>query len=160
MFWLFGDIRDVKSFFSNNNHKGFTEFEDSGVITFKLLKSALGSFNFSTSAFSNNMESSITILAEKGALKVGGQYMNTIEYCSVEGVEKPILEESNPPNTYGQYTGSAANHHYVYENVMNTLTGKESVSTNAIEGMKVVEMIETMYGSGNRKKVIKSLKTK
>ena len=71
--------------------------------------------------------------------------MDQLEYCDIEGYEMPVLDPPNPPNDYGDYKGSAANHHYVIENVINVLTGKSQISTNALEGMKVVEMIERIH---------------
>ena len=91
------------------------------------------------------MESSITIIGEKGSVKVGGQYMDQLQYCHIEGYSMPKLDPSNPPNDYGSYKGSAANHHFVIENVVETLRGNTSATTNALEGMKVVEIIERMY---------------
>jgi hypothetical protein len=55
------------------------------------------------------------------------------------------LEETNPPNDYGPYKGSAANHHFVIENVVDTLQGQTTATTNALEGLKVVEIIERIY---------------
>ncbi len=43
------------------------------------------------------------------------------------------------------HKGSAANHQYVIQNVIDTLTGKSTISTNSLEGMKVVEIIERFY---------------
>jgi predicted dehydrogenase len=91
------------------------------------------------------MESSITVIGTKGSLKVGGQYMNEIEYCHIEDYTMPELPETNPPNDYGPYKGSAANHHYVIENVVNALNGNASETTNVFEGMKVVSFIEKIY---------------
>mgnify|MGYP000595253725 FL=1 len=94
------------------------------------------------------MESSIAIIGEKGSVKVSGQYMDTVSHCVVEDYEMPILPPANPPNDYGDYKGSAANHHYVIENVVNVLKGRSQINTNALEGMKVVEMIERIYQEG------------
>ena len=55
------------------------------------------------------------------------------------------LKASNPPNDYGPYKGSAANHHYIIENVINTLKGRTTATTNALEGLKVVDIIERIY---------------
>jgi hypothetical protein len=104
-------------------------------------------FNFSTSVWNENLESSITIIAEKGTVKLGGQYMNQVEYCNIKDYEMPELPPSNPPNDYGQYKGSAANHHYIFENVVDVLKGRAPITTNALEGLKVVEIIEKMYAS-------------
>lgn len=145
MFWLFGDIKNVQARFMDFNHQALTEFEDSGMVTFDFLKGGTGCINFSTSVWDTNLESSITIVAEKGSIKVGGQYMNQVDYCHVEGYTMPTLPESSPANDYGHYKGSAANHHFVIENVVDTLKGRTMTTTNALEGLKVVEIIEKIY---------------
>jgi UDP-N-acetyl-2-amino-2-deoxyglucuronate dehydrogenase len=101
--------------------------------------------NYSTSAYGQNLESSITILAEHGTVKVGGQYMEKVLACNVKDYEMPILEETQPPNDYGTYKGSASNHAYVYQNVMDVLAGKADIACTAEEGLKVVEFIEKVY---------------
>jgi predicted dehydrogenase len=93
------------------------------------------------------MESSITVVGTKGSLKVGGQYMNEIEYCHIHGYEKPVLPPTNPPNDYGPYKGSAANHHYIIENVYNTLIKGEKPTATSLDGLKVVGIIEKIYRS-------------
>lgn len=101
--------------------------------------------NYSTSCYSQNLESSITILAEHGTIKVGGQYMEKVLACNVKDYAMPILEETQPPNDYGTYKGSASNHAYVYQNVMDVLEGKADIACSAEEGLKVVEFIEKVY---------------
>jgi len=145
MYWLFGDIRNISARMASFNHKGLTEFEDSGVVTFDFLKGGMGSITFSTSVWDKNMESSITIIGEKGSVKVGGQYMDKVEYCHVKDYTMPELPPVNPPNDYGPYKGSAANHHFVIQNVIETLQRKNHATTNALEGLKVVEIIERIY---------------
>ncbi len=147
MYWLFGDIYDIKGQFNNFTHSKNTEFDDSGSVSYKFLKEGIGNLNFSTSVWDHNFESSLTIVAENGTVKLGGQYMDIIEYCHVKNVEQPNLPPTNPANDYGHYKGSAANHHYVIENVVNTLKNGSTASTNALEGMKVVEIIERIYAS-------------
>lgn len=148
LYWVFGDIKNVKSVIKNFTHPDLKNFDDSGFAQFEFLKGGIGSLNYSTSCWDKNMESSITVLGSKGSLKVGGQYMNEIEYCHIENYKKPDLPETNPPNDYGPYKGSAANHHYVIENVVNTLKGNEAATTNVFEGMKVVGFIEKIYRAG------------
>ncbi|GHU91973.1 hypothetical protein FACS1894155_12120 [Bacteroidia bacterium] len=63
----------------------------------------------------------------------------------------PELAPSNPPNDYGNYKGSAQNHHYVIQNVVETLNYKGSISTNLLEGLKVVEIIERIYEVRNKR---------
>lgn len=148
MYWLFGDIKNIQSRFNNFTHKQNTEFhDDSGIVTFDFMGGGMGNFSYSTSVWDKNLESSITIIGEKGSVKVGGQYMDKVEYCHIDNYTMPELAPSNPPNDYGSYKGSAANHHYVIDNVIDTLKGKSSATTNALEGMKVVEIIERIYSS-------------
>ena len=71
--------------------------------------------------------------------------MDKVEYCHIKDYTMPELPPSNPPNDYGLYKGSAANHHFIIENVVDTLTGKSTATTNALEGLKVVEIIEHIY---------------
>ncbi len=145
MYWLFGDIKDINARFNDFTHKGITEFEDSGFINFNFVNGGMGAINYSTSVWDTNLESSITIIGSKGSVKLGGQYMNEVEYCHIEGYELPQLEETSPPNDYGPYKGSAANHHFVIQNVVDTLQGRTTATTNALEGLKVVEIIERIY---------------
>jgi predicted dehydrogenase len=145
MFWLFGDIKNVQARFFDFNHETLTEFEDSGIVSFDFVKGGAGCLNFSTSVYDTNLESSITIVAEHGSIKVGGQYMNEVEYCHIKDYTMPVLPESSPANDYGHYKGSAANHHFVIENVVDTLKGRTVATTNALEGLKVVEIIEKIY---------------
>ncbi len=145
LYWIFGDIINIEAKLHNFSHVDMIEFEDSGVVHFDFEQGGVGTINYSTSCWNENMESSITVVGSKGSVKVGGQYMNEVEYCRVKDYEVPELPETNPPNDYGPYKGSAANHHYIIENVVNTLNGRESITTNALEGMKVVEIIENIY---------------
>ena len=150
MFWLFGDIKNIGGKLMNFNHKDSTEFEDSGFIHFDFVNGGMGSLNFSTSIWNQNLESSITIVAEKGTVKVGGQYMNEVQTSVIKDYTMPVLPPVNPPNDYGPYKGSAANHHFIFENVVNVLKGRETITTNALEGLKVVEIIEKIYQSASR----------
>lgn len=145
MFWVFGDVKNINASLKDFNHHGSTEFEDSGIVNFEFVNGGLGCINFSTAVWDTNMESSISVVGTKGSLKIGGQYMNEIEYCHIQDYVMPQLPETNPPNDYGPFKGSAANHHYVFENVINTLKGNDTITANALEGMKVVDIIERIY---------------
>jgi predicted dehydrogenase len=151
MYWLFGDIYNIKARFADFNHQYLTCFEDSGLVFFEFVNGGVGEFNYSTSVYNKNFESSVTIIAEKGTVKIGGQYMNKVEYCHVKDYEMPILPPTNPGNDYGVYQGSAQNHHYVIENVLNVLKNKgDKITANIYEGYKVVDIIERIYKQNNR----------
>lgn len=154
MYWLFGDITEIQAKFDDFTHAHSTDFEDSGIISFKFVNGGMGSVNYSTSVWDTNLESSITIIGKNGSVKIGGQYMNQVEYCHIKDYRMPELAEANPANDYGHYKGSAANHHYIIENVVDTLKGRTTITTNALEGLKVVDIIERIYslrkGNGKR----------
>lgn len=145
MYWLFGDIENIRGNFADFSHQNLTDFEDSGVVTFDFVNGGMGSINYSTAVWDTNLESSITIVGEKGTIKVAGQYMNEVVYCHVRDYEMPELAPSNPPNDYGPYKGSAQNHHLVIENVVDKLNEQGTITTNVLEGLKVVDIIERIY---------------
>jgi predicted dehydrogenase len=145
MYWLFGDIDNITGRFADFNHKATTDFEDSGMVNFEFINGGIGSLNYSTSVWGSNLESSMTIIGSKGSVKVGGQYMNEVEFCNIENYEMPELPEASPANDYGSYKGSAANHHFIIQNVVDTLRNRNVATTNALEGLKVVDIIERIY---------------
>ena len=89
----------------------------------------------------------MTIVAEKGSVKIGGQYMNEVTYCHVKDYEMPTLAPTNPGNDYGPYKGSAQNHNFVIRNVVEALSGEAgaTITTTALEGLKVVDIIRRIY---------------
>lgn len=149
LYWLFGDITDIEGRFADFNHKGLTAFEDSGLVNFRFLRGGIGCLNYSTAVWDRNLESSMTIIAEKGSVKIGGQYMDRVEYCHIDGYTMPELAPTNPANDYGAYKGSANNHGFIIDNVVDTLKGRNTLTTNALEGLKVVEIIERIYQKRN-----------
>ncbi|MEP6846527.1 MAG: Gfo/Idh/MocA family oxidoreductase [Panacibacter sp.] len=150
LYWLFGDIENIQARLHSFNHQLLTDFEDSGTVTFDLCSGGVGCLNFSTSVWDKNMESSITIIAENGSIKIGGQYMDKIEYCHVKDYKMPELLPTNPGNDYGAYKGSAANHNFIIENVIDVIRSRSTITTNALEGLKVVDIIERIYAAGKK----------
>jgi UDP-N-acetyl-2-amino-2-deoxyglucuronate dehydrogenase len=147
LYWLFGDIENIQTKINDFNHSELTDFEDSGFVNFDFMNGGMGCINFSTSVWNQNLESSMTIIAENGSVKIGGQYMDKVEYCHVKDYEMPDLAPTNPGNDYGAYKGSAQNHNYLIDNVVKVLQGKTTITTNALEGLKVVDMIERIYNT-------------
>lgn len=146
MYWLFGDIQHIQARFADFNHQQLTDFEDSGLVTFEFVNGGMGCLNYSTAVWNKNMESSMLIVAENGSVKIGGQYMNEVEYCHMKDYEMPELAPTNPGNDYGPYKGSAQNHNFVIRNVVEVLqhTGAQNTTT-ALEGLKIVDIIRRIY---------------
>jgi len=145
IYWLFGDVENIRASFADFNHKELTDFEDSGLVHFDFVNGGKCSFNYSTAVYNQNLESSLTIIGEKGTVKVAGQYMNEVVTCDIENYTMPELPPANPPNDYGLYKGSAQNHHFVIQNVIDKIHSNHPITTNALEGMKVVDIIERIY---------------
>ncbi|MBC6989172.1 Gfo/Idh/MocA family protein [Hymenobacter sp. BT491] len=145
LYWVFGDVTNLQARFRDFNHQGITEFEDSGLVTFDLVRGGSGTLHYSTAVWDRNLESSITVIAEHGSLKIGGQYLDQVEYCHLRDYTLPALPPTNPANDYGAYQGSAANHVQVIDNVIDVIQHDAAVTTNAQEGAKVVEIIERIY---------------
>lgn len=146
LYWMIGDIKNVNSFTNNYIHKGIIEFEDAGVAIVEFYNGAIGTINYNVNSYKKNMEGSVTIFGEKGTIKIGGQYLNVLEYQSLQDFGFKDLPTGNPANNYGEYQGSMSNHDLVYKNLLNDLLNGTSVSTNAFEGLKTVEIIEKIYG--------------
>jgi predicted dehydrogenase len=145
IYYLFGEISNVNGVVGNVSHQDLIEFEDSGSFSFELKEGGIGNFCFTTSAYEQNMEGSITIFAENATIKIGGKYLNTIDYQVTNGFDITDIPNSSPANNYGFYEGSMSNHDKVIDNVIETLNGREEIKTSAKEGRKVVEMISQFY---------------
>ena len=147
MYWLFGDICHIQAKFADFNHQNLTAFEDSGFITFDFVNGGMGCLNYSTAVWDKNMESSMLIIAENGSVKIGGQYMNEVESCHIPDNVFPTLVPSNPVNDYGLFKVSAQNHYFVIRNVVEVLseTSGKQITTNVLEGLKVVDIIQKIY---------------
>ena len=143
--WTFGPVEVIAARFANQTHAALHAYADTGMVHFRLPDGGLGSLNFSTVVWDRNFESTLTVIGRRGTVKLGGQYMNELRYCHVQGLEVPTLAASAPPNSYGPYQGSAANHHFVIDNVVDVLRGRATVATTAAEGRAVVQTIAAIY---------------
>jgi UDP-N-acetyl-2-amino-2-deoxyglucuronate dehydrogenase len=151
LYWLIGDVEEVRAFTQNYLHREVVEFEDTGVAVLKFANGALGTINFTIDSYGKNMEGSITLFGEKGTVKVGGQYLNLLEYQSIDGYEITGLEPGNPPNTYGMNKGSMSNHDKVYLNVIDVLVRGGTITTDLLDGLKTVQIIEKIYKAAAKK---------
>ena len=147
LYWLIGDIKNAKGYIGNYAHKNIIEFEDTGVVALEFYNGAIGTINYSVNSYEKNMEGSLTIFAEKGTVKIGGQYLNELEYQNIQDFKIENLPEGNKPNNYGNYVGSMSNHDKIYENIIDVLQNGASISTNSFEGLKTVEIIDKIYSS-------------
>ena len=147
LYWIIGDVKRAYAITNNYAHKGIIEFEDSGVVALEFYNGAIGTINYTVNSYNKNMEGSLTIFAEKGTVKIGGQYLNELEYQNIEGFEFKDLPKGNTANNYGNYVGSMSNHDKVYENLIKVLQEGSAISANSFEALKTVEIIDKIYNA-------------
>lgn len=144
LYWMLGDVKQVHAI-TRNFHHPTLEIEDSGVAMLEMVNGAIGTLNYTVNSFQHNMEGSFTIFGEKGSVKIGGQYLNELEYKSLESDILQNIPSGNPANAYGFYQGSMSNHDKVYENLVKAVHDPGIEFASALEGMKTVEIIDKIY---------------
>jgi UDP-N-acetyl-2-amino-2-deoxyglucuronate dehydrogenase len=145
LYYFFGDISEAKGYSGNFNHHNIIDFEDTGMVAVRFHSGIIGTINYTVNSYSRNMEGSISIFGEHGTVKIGGQYLNELEYQQFKDHKISNLPPGNPPNNYGEYIGSMSNHDKVYENIIDVLHNEGSIATNGFEGLKNVEIIDKIY---------------
>jgi predicted dehydrogenase len=146
LYWCLGDVAEVKGYKSNSLHRKFMEFEDNGVAILKMENGAIGTLNYTINAMNKNLEGSFSIFGEKASIKIGGQYLNTLEWYEAETPQKLELAAHPGSNNYGIYEGSMSNHDKVYEEIIQALEGNSNL-VEAREAIKIIEIIEKIYAA-------------
>jgi predicted dehydrogenase len=144
--WWFGDVVHAKSIIKTQNHN--IETEDSGISILEFSSGAIGSIIWTTCVYNKNYEGSITIVGEKGTIKIGGQYINKIEYWDVEGLPLPEgIEFADKPNAYEKYQGTSSNHDKVIKSIISEIKGRTFETVDGFEGLRSIAAIEKLYES-------------
>lgn len=150
LYWMFGDVKQVRAFMKNYCHKNIIEFEDTGVVILEFGNGIIGTVNYTVNSFQKNMEGSLTIFGERGTVKVGGQYLNELEYQQIENYVIPDLPKGNKANEYGYYQGSMSNHDKVYQNLVDVIQNNATMAASSHDGLKTVGIIEKIYTAAER----------
>jgi len=145
LYWMIGNVKEVYSMLENFKHPTMVKFEDTGVAILRFNNGAIGTINYTVNAHSRNMEGSLTIFGDKGTIKIGGQYLNELEYQDIESYEIKDLPKGNPANDYGYYVGSMSNHDRIYENVKDVLMNGAEIIADGNDGLKTIEIISKIY---------------
>jgi UDP-N-acetyl-2-amino-2-deoxyglucuronate dehydrogenase len=143
LYWLFGDMENIQGRLANYAHEGVTEFEDTGILHFDFAKGGMGTLNYTTAVWGQNLESSLTVVAEKGSIKVSGQYLQQVEYCNVKDVNLPnILCQKLDEKTIRSLAFDQ--HCCVIRHAVEVLQRGVCSESTVEEGVKVVDIIERM----------------
>jgi len=145
--WMFGDVKHVNAFKKNFAHKNIIEFEDTGVAILQFENGIIGTINYTVNSYRKNMEGSLTIFGENGTVKIGGQYLNELEYQQIKDHVIHDLPNSNRANEYGFYQGSMSNHDKVYKNLADVIHNNAKMAAGSYDGWKTVEIIEKIYAA-------------
>ena len=147
LYWFLGDVTEVQSYLQNRSHKSSIAFEDTGAVILYMKNGPIGTLNYTVNTYKENIEGSFTLFGERGTVKIGGQYLNTIQFQNIQDYTLPTVSEQNKANDYGSFKGSMSNHDKVYQNVIDVLKNGATISTNAYDGLKTVEIIEKIYAA-------------
>ena len=150
LYWYFGTVNKVYAINKNSKLGSVIEFEDNGVVALQFTSGVLGTIHYTINSHASNMEGSLTVFGDKGTVKIGGQYLNTIEYQNIDRYVIDDLPQGNTANNYGAYTGSMSNHDKVYANVINALQNGMPIATTVQDGIETVRIIEQIYEAAKK----------
>jgi UDP-N-acetyl-2-amino-2-deoxyglucuronate dehydrogenase len=145
LLWLLGEPAQVAGFRSNTAHQGIIAFEDTGALALQLANGVIGTLHYSVNATHKNQEVSLTLVAERATLKIGGAYLNELQYQEPQCIDPAILASGNTANDYGFYQGSMSNHTEVYQEVIKALAGQHNTVTDGREALRTIHLIEQIY---------------
>ena len=144
--WLMGPVQSVHAMTDTLARN--IEMEDTGVMTVRWRHGGLGSVNVTMLAYPKNFEGSITILGEKGTVRIGGVAVNEILHWEFADA-RPEDDEIKTAN-YETTSVYGFGHPLYYDNVINTLRGKESPQTDGREGLTSLELLIAAYRSAEQ----------
>ena len=141
--WLVGPVDSVHAYTATQARA--IEAEDSGVMSLRLRSGGLASINVTMLTHGKNFEGSITILGERGTVRVGGVAVNRIEHWEFDEVrpEDAAVQDASyaTPSVYG------FGHPLYYDNVIATLRGEKHAEVDGYEGLRSLEVIIAAYRS-------------
>ncbi|OWY39053.1 oxidoreductase [Xenophilus sp. AP218F] len=139
--WLIGPVESVQAYTATLARN--IEVEDTGTVSVKWRSGALGSMNVTMLTYPKNLEGSITILGEKGSVRVGGVAVNEIQHW--EFAEPHPMDEDIKQASYATTSVYGFGHPMYYDNVINTMRGEATPETDGREGLKSLELLIAMY---------------
>jgi UDP-N-acetyl-2-amino-2-deoxyglucuronate dehydrogenase len=147
--WIIGPVEKVQAFMSTTRE---IEVEDTGVVNIKWRNGALGSMSVTMLTYPQNLEGSITILGEKGSVRVGGVAVNEIQLWQFE---EPMEYDNNiKAVNYETASVYGFGHPLYYKNVIDVMRGDAEPETNGREGLKSLELLIATYLSARDGKTV------
>jgi UDP-N-acetyl-2-amino-2-deoxyglucuronate dehydrogenase len=147
--WLIGPVDEVQAMCSTTRA---IEAEDTGVVNVRWRHGAVGSMSVTMLAFPRNLEGSITILGEKGSVRVGGVAVNEIqtwEFADTRDYDSTVKDANyETTSVYG------FGHPLYYRNVIDVMRGRSAAETDGRAGLKSLELLIAIYRSARDRRSI------
>lgn len=148
MYWMLGPVSKLTAFAKTHRN---IEMEDTAVLNMELASGAIAGLSVTMLTYPKNLESSITILGEKGSVRIGGVSANEVQSWQFD--EKKDYDDivKNPDkNIHGI---SSTGHESYYKNVANVLNGTEAPISDGNEGLKSLQILDAAYKSIKNKSI-------
>lgn len=139
--WLIGPVESVMAYTGTLARR--IEVEDTGVAALRWRNGAMGTINVTMLTYPKNLEGSITILGEKGSVRVGGVAVNDIQHWTF--AEPDPMDDELKEASYQTTSVYGYGHPLYYDNVIRTLCGECEPETDGREGLKSLELLIAMY---------------
>jgi UDP-N-acetyl-2-amino-2-deoxyglucuronate dehydrogenase len=147
--WLIGPVEKVQAMTSTTRD---IEAEDTGVLNIKWRNGALGSMSVTMLTYPQNLEGSITILGEKGTVRVGGVAVNDIQLWQFD--EPKDYDHQIQEANYETSSVYGFGHPLYYKNVIEVMRGSAEPETDGREGLKSLELLIAAYLSSRDGKTV------
>ena len=139
--WLIGPVESVMAYTGTLARQ--IEVEDSGVAAIRWRSGAMGTLNVTMLTYPQNLEGSITLLGEKGSVRVGGVAVNEIQHW--EFADQRPEDATIRQASYATTSVYGFGHPLYYDNVIQTLRGEAEPETDGREGLKSLELLIGLY---------------
>ena len=141
--WLVGPVDNVHAYTATLARN--IEAEDTGVMSLRLRSGALASVNVTLLTHNKNFEGSITLLGERGTVRVGGLAVNKIEHWEFDTPHADDAEVAEA--SYGVTSVYGPGHPLYYDNVIKTMRGEAQAQVDGYEGLRSLEVLIAAYRS-------------
>jgi len=141
--WLAGPVDSVHAYTATLARD--IEAEDSGVMSVRLRHGGLGSINVTMLTYPKNLEGSVTLLGERGTVRIGGTAVNRIDHWEFDAPHPDDALVASA--SYGTESVYGPGHPLYYDNVINTLRGTARAQVDGYEGLRSLEVLIAAYRS-------------
>lgn len=139
--WLIGPVESVQAFTATLARN--IEVEDTGVLSIRWRTGALGSMSVTMLTYPRNYEGSITVIGERGTVRIGGVAVNKIEHWAFDGADE--TDAAAAPASYETSSVYGFGHACYYDNVIKALGGEGRPDTDGREGLRSLELLSAAY---------------